>query len=38
VCCGHTHSSGTYHPRPNVEVRTGAATYGRPEVVVLDAP
>lgn len=32
VLCGHTHGAGVYRPRPNVEVRTGGADYGAPEV------
>ena len=32
VLCGHTHSSGTCDPAPNVHVITGAAEYGAPEI------
>lgn len=32
VLCGHTHGAGVYRPRSNVEVRTGGADYGAPEV------
>ena len=32
VLCGHTHGAGVYRPRSNVEVRTGGAEYGAPEV------
>ncbi len=32
VLCGHTHGAGVYRPRANVEVRTGGADYGAPEV------
>ena len=32
VLCGHTHSSGRMNAAPNLEVLTGAARYGRPEV------
>jgi 3',5'-cyclic AMP phosphodiesterase CpdA len=35
VLCGHTHSSGTFAPRANLVVRTGAAEYGAPVVVAL---
>ena len=32
VLCGHTHSAGEAWIRPNLEARTGGATYGRPRV------
>ncbi len=32
VLCGHTHSSGTAHPLPNITVLTGGAEYGAPEI------
>jgi hypothetical protein len=32
VLCGHTHGAGVYRPRSSVEVRTGGAEYGAPEV------
>jgi 3',5'-cyclic AMP phosphodiesterase CpdA len=32
VLCGHTHGAGVYRPRSNLEVRTGGADYGAPEV------
>ena len=32
VLCGHTHGSGRYVPRENVEVLTGGAEYGAPAV------
>jgi hypothetical protein len=32
VLTGHTHGSGVYHPAPNIEVRTGKARYGHPEI------
>ena len=32
VLCGHTHGAGVYRPRANVEVCTGGADYGAPEV------
>jgi 3',5'-cyclic AMP phosphodiesterase CpdA len=32
VLCGHTHGAGVHRPRSNVEVRTGGADYGAPEV------
>ncbi len=32
VLCGHTHSSGTCQILPNLEVKTGGAQYGKPEV------
>ena len=32
VLCGHTHSAGIAKILPNLEVRTGAAEYGRPEL------
>lgn len=30
VLCGHTHSPGMFDPRPNIQVETGGARYGRP--------
>lgn len=35
VLCGHTHGAGECAPLPNLRVRTGGATYGRP---TLQAP
>lgn len=32
ILCGHTHGSGRTSPLPNVEVITGGAVYGHPEV------
>jgi 3',5'-cyclic-AMP phosphodiesterase len=32
VFCGHTHSPGECRPLPNVEIHTGGAKYGVPEV------
>ncbi|NIL97139.1 MAG: phosphoesterase [Planctomycetales bacterium] len=32
VLCGHTHSRGETHPLPNLEIRTGAADYGKPDI------
>lgn len=32
VYCGHTHSSGEYHPKDNLHVYTGAAEYGKPAI------
>jgi len=32
VLCGHTHSSGVAHVLPNVQVWTGGAQYGKPQV------
>lgn len=32
VLCGHTHGGGRTQPMPNLEVRTGAAEYGRPAI------
>lgn len=32
VLCGHTHGAGRCWPLPNLEVRTGGAEYGRPQV------
>lgn len=32
VLCGHTHSSGTAQILPNLQVKTGGAVYGKPEV------
>ena len=32
ILCGHTHGSGHVHIRPNLEVHTGGAEYGRPVV------
>jgi len=40
ILCGHTHGSGRYQPRTNLEVVTGAARYGAPDlagIVELDA-
>lgn len=37
VLCGHSHSEGTIYPASGMEVHTGKAEYGRPEVYrVLD--
>ena len=36
VLCGHTHCLAEVQLRPNLEVRTGAAEYGRPEVTILE--
>lgn len=37
VLCGHTHSSGTYTPRENLQVLTGASVYGAPDLAgILD--
>ena len=36
VYCGHTHSAGRYLAAPNLEVLTGAADYGAPEVTAID--
>jgi 3',5'-cyclic-AMP phosphodiesterase len=33
VLCGHTHGSGVCHPLPNVEIFTGGASYGNPDIV-----
>jgi Icc-related predicted phosphoesterase len=33
VLCGHTHSSGELHVLPNLRCRTGAAVYGKPDIV-----
>ena len=33
VLCGHTHSPGVAQILPNLEVRTGGATYGEPALV-----
>ncbi len=32
VLCGHTHSPGWYKPAPNLEVWTGEAHYGYPQI------
>ncbi|MBT4497869.1 MAG: metallophosphoesterase [Gemmatimonadetes bacterium] len=32
VLCGHTHGAGEAQIRPNLQVKTGGAVYGRPEV------
>lgn len=32
VLCGHTHGCGVTRPLPNVEIHTGAAEYGFPDV------
>lgn len=32
VLCGHTHSSGYSQILPNLEVKTGAAVYGKPQI------
>ena len=32
VLCGHTHGRGETHPLPNLEIRTGAAEYGKPDI------
>lgn len=32
VLCGHTHGAGTFRPAANLEVLTGAATYGNPQL------
>lgn len=32
VLCGHTHGAGTAQILPNLVVKTGGATYGRPEL------
>lgn len=32
VLCGHTHSSGYSRIRPNLEIKTGAAVYGKPQI------
>jgi 3',5'-cyclic-AMP phosphodiesterase len=32
VLCGHTHGDGTVRILPNLEVVTGSATYGAPEI------
>ena len=38
VLCGHTHSSGTAFPAPNIRVLTGGAVYGSPRIAaVLEA-
>ncbi len=38
VLCGHTHGGSVYCPALNIEVYTGAATYGAPEVQLEDIP
>ncbi|MFP6573563.1 MAG: metallophosphoesterase [Pirellulaceae bacterium] len=35
VLCGHTHSSGSTQPLPNVTILTGAAQYGSPAITEL---
>ena len=32
VLCGHTHGAGQCRPLPNVQIITGAAEYGNPEI------
>jgi predicted MPP superfamily phosphohydrolase len=32
VLCGHTHGRGACCPLPNVEILTGGAVYGEPEI------
>src|SRR5262249_18235853 len=32
VLCGHTHGEGAIWVRPNLQVRTGGAEYGRPRI------
>lgn len=32
VLCGHTHSSGIFQALPNLQVLTGKAEYGRPQI------
>ena len=32
VLCGHSHGKSTIQPAPNIEVRTGGAMYGKPEL------
>ena len=32
VLCGHPHGAGVAHILPNLIVKTGGATYGRPEL------
>lgn len=32
VLCGHTHGKGVYRPLPNLDVYTGRARYGAPEL------
>ena len=32
VLCGHTHSSGICRVSPNLQVKTGGAEYGAPEI------
>jgi predicted phosphohydrolase len=32
VLCGHSHSAAHYIPLPNLNVRCGKATYGKPEI------
>ena len=38
VLCGHTHSSGTAFPAPNIRVLTGGATYGSPRIAAVLNP
>jgi len=32
VLCGHTHHKANFKPLPNLEIRVGGATYGKPEI------
>lgn len=32
ILCGHTHGAGFYQASSNIEVHTGGATYGRPQI------
>ena len=32
VLCGHTHEGGVVEMRPNLQVKTGGATYGQPKI------
>jgi hypothetical protein len=32
VLCGHTHNSGLAEILPNLEVKTGSAAYGMPQL------
>jgi len=38
VLCGHTHSSGSCTPAPNIRVLTAAAQYGSPHVQTISWP
>ncbi len=38
VLCGHTHSSGTAFPAPNIRVLTGGAVYGSPRIAAVLNP